>query len=106
MPVPVQKAFGTALRDVHFGDTPGIAKPLSGFGSGGVHELGEDYDRSTFRAISAVRFPRAVYVLHVFQKKSKRGINTPRQDIELVRRRLKLAQWHYEEWERVEETRG
>ena len=102
MPVPVQKVFGTALRDVQVGETPDVAKPLSGFGGGSVLELVDDYDRRTFRAVYTVSFPAAVYVLHVFQKKSSRGIKTPRQDIDLVRARLKFAREHYEEFTRRE----
>lgn len=60
-------------------------------------ELVEDHDRRTFRAVYTVSFPGAVYVLHVFQKKSKRGIKTPREEIELVKSRLRLAQEHYDE---------
>jgi len=96
MPVPVQKAFRTALRDVQYGETPEIAKALSGFGGGGVLELVEDYDRGTYRAVYTVNFPGAVDVLHAFQKKSRRGIKTPREDVELVRSQLRLARAHHE----------
>jgi phage-related protein len=95
MPVPLQKPFGTALRSVQLGGTPSMAKPLRGFGGARVLELVEDYDRATYRAVYTVTFPGVVYVLHVFQKKSKRGIATPRHDIELVRSRYQLARDHY-----------
>ena len=55
MPVPLQKAFGTALRSVQLGGTPGTAKPLKGFGGAGVLELVEDYDRGTYRAANVWR---------------------------------------------------
>ena len=105
MPVSLQKAFGTALRSVQLGGTPGTSKPLRGFGGAGVLELVEDYDRGTYRAVYTVNFPRVVYVLHVFQKKSKRGIATPRQEIDLVRRRYRLAQDHYRTIEQHGEDR-
>jgi len=103
MPVPVQKTFGTALRDVQHGETPAISKRLSGFGGGTVLELIEDYNRGAFGMIYTVNFPGAVYVLHVFQKKSRRGIQTPRQDVELIRSRLRLARAHYELLQRTED---
>jgi phage-related protein len=63
-----------------------------------VIEVVARHDGDTFRAVYTVRFARAVYVLHVFQKKAKRGIATPKQDIGLVRARLKLAAADYERW--------
>jgi phage-related protein len=105
MPVPLQKAFGTALRSVQLGRTPGTAKPLKGFEGAGVLELVEDYDRGTHRAVLPVNSPSVVYVLHVFQKKAKRGIATPRQEIDLVRTRYKLAQDHYRTIGQREEDR-
>ena len=68
------------------------AKPLSGFGSTGVLEVVEDWDRSTYRAVYTVRFEGVVFVLHMFQKKSKRGAATPKTDIDLIRERLKVAE--------------
>jgi len=106
MPVPLQKAFGTALRSVQLGGTPQMAKPLKGFGGAGVLELVEDYDRGTYRAVYTVNFPGVVYVLHVFQKKSKRGIATPRHDIDLVRSRYQLARDHYRTLEQQEGDRN
>jgi phage-related protein len=71
--------------------TPSIAKPLKGFGGAGVLELMEDDAGGTYRAVYTVRYTTAVYVLHVFQKKSKRGRATPQSDIDLVELRLKRA---------------
>lgn len=64
MPVPLQKAFGTALRSAPLGGMPRVAKPLRGFGGAGVLELVEDYDRGTYRAVYTVNFPGVVYMLH------------------------------------------
>jgi phage-related protein len=60
-------------------------------------EVVQDYDGDTYRAIYTIRFARAVYVLHAFQKKSPRGIETRQSDVALVRERLKMAQKDYEE---------
>jgi phage-related protein len=54
--------------------------------------------------VYVVRFANVVYVLHAFQKKSKKGVKTPKQEIELIRKRLKLAEEHYEEWKREQEN--
>ena len=74
------------------------AKPLRGFGEAGVLEIMDDYDGDTYRAVYTVKFAEAVYVLHCFQKKSKQGIATPKQDIDLIERRLKRAREHYVDW--------
>jgi phage-related protein len=74
------------------GETPPDAKPLKGFGGAGVLELVEDHRGDTYRAVYTVRFATRIYVLHVFQKKSKRGIATPRKDMELIRSRLVSAE--------------
>ena len=87
----VQDAFGFQLHLAQLGMHPPSAKLLKGFGSG-VVELIEDFDGDTYRAVYAVRFETAVYVLHAFKKKSKQGIRTPRSDIDLIKRRLKDAE--------------
>ena len=91
LPREVQRTFGVALWAVQTGETPPIAKPLKGFGGAGVLELIEDDAGGTYRAIYTVRYATAVYVLHVFQKKSKRGAATPQRDIDLVKMRLNRA---------------
>jgi phage-related protein len=68
------------------------AKPLKGFGSAEVLEIVEDWRGNAYRAVYTVRFADAVYVLHCFQKKSKHGIETPNQDMDLIRERLKEAE--------------
>ena len=80
-----------SLFAIQCGETPPAAKPLKGLGSG-VLELVEQDTGGTYRAVYAVRFETAIYVLHVFQKKSKKGIATPLQDIKLIRKRFADAQ--------------
>ncbi|MCD8505346.1 MAG: type II toxin-antitoxin system RelE/ParE family toxin [Burkholderiaceae bacterium] len=94
MPEVVQDTFGYALHLAQIGYTHSQAKVLRGFIGTSVLEIAEDYLGDAYRAIYTPRLLGAVYVLHCFQKKSKRGIQTPRQDIELVRQRLKAATEH------------
>src|ERR1700722_3156621 len=94
-PRPVQRVFGYALHLAQLGDAPPEAKILKGFGGGGVLELVEDHRGDTYRAVYTVRFATRIYVLHVFQKKSKRGIATPQKEIDLIRARLKWAERLY-----------
>jgi phage-related protein len=95
MPGPVQDNFGFALYQAQIGEKHDDAKPLKGFKGSGVLEIVDDFDGDTYRAVYTVRFAEVVYVLHVFQKKSKHGIATPKQEIELIEQRLKTAQEHY-----------
>jgi phage-related protein len=74
---------------------------LKGFGDAGVLEVVARHDGDTYRAVYTVRFAHVVYVLHAFQKKSKRGIATPKHDIDLIRTRLKLATADYKRWEDI-----
>jgi phage-related protein len=90
-PEPVQKVMGFALFQAQCGGKHLQARPLKGFAGAGVLEIIEDFDGNAFRAVYTVRFADAVYVLHAFQKRSKRGIETPRREVELVRSRLRLA---------------
>ncbi len=90
-PPRVQDTLGFELFLAQTGQHPPSAKPLKGLGSG-VVELIEDFDGDTYRAVYTVRFRDAVYVLHAFKKKSKRGIATPKSDIDLIKRRLKDAE--------------
>ncbi len=77
------------------GCKPAAAKPMAGFGGAGVLEIIEDYSGDTYRGVYTVKFQGVVYVLHCFQKKSKHGIKTPQEDIELLKRRLRVAQEDY-----------
>ena len=98
LPDQVQDTFGHHLYLVQKGETPPGTKPLSGFGGASVLEIVEDYDTNTYRAVYTVRFQEAVYVLHVFQKKSKRGIAMTARDRDLIRSRLKRAETDYRRW--------
>jgi phage-related protein len=91
-PEEVRTSIGHALYEAQLGGEPVAAKALKGFGGRTVIEIVEDHDGDTYRAVYTVRFAAAVYVLHAFQKKSKRGIATPLRDIELIRTRLRLAE--------------
>jgi phage-related protein len=95
LPVHVRRIFGYALYAAQLGETAPGAKPLKGFDGAGVLELIEDYRSDTYRAVYTIRFVSKVYVLHVFQKKSKRGVATPKQELDLIRNRLKLAEALY-----------
>jgi phage-related protein len=92
LPEEVIDAFGYALYVAQTGRKHEKAKALHGFGSAGILEIVEDWQGNAYRAVYTVRFSAAVFVLHVFQKKSKRGIATPRHDVELIRVRLKVAE--------------
>ncbi len=92
MPDEVQQVFGFALFHAQIGLFHPAAKPLKGFGSAGVVEIVEDWRGNTYRAVYTVRFAGAVYVLHCFEKKSKRGIETPKREMDLIRARLKEAE--------------
>jgi phage-related protein len=97
-PSEVKEEMGFALHIAQTGEKHSNAKPLKGFGSTSTLEVISDHDGNTFRAVYTVKFKGAVYVLHAFQKKSKKGIKTPNKDLELVEKRLELAREHYEEW--------
>jgi phage-related protein len=92
LPTNVRKFFGHALDIAQHGDQHHAAKPLKGFGGAGVLEIVDDNMGSTYRAIYTVKFEEAVFVLHCFQKKSKRGIATPKEDMDIIRARLKVAE--------------
>jgi phage-related protein len=89
-PNQVRKDLGHALYLVQTGQTPPSSKPMRGIESG-VFEIVGDYDTNTYRAVYTVKIGRSLYVLHAFQKKSKRGIATPKQEIDLIKRRLRRA---------------
>lgn len=90
-PDSVQRSFGFELFLAQTGQHPPSAKFLKGLGPG-VIELIDDFDGDTYRAVYTVRFDKAIYVLHSFKNKSKRGIKTPQSDIELIKRRLNDAE--------------
>ncbi|TXT23573.1 MAG: hypothetical protein FD134_2035 [Gallionellaceae bacterium] len=92
LPTDVRRLFGYALSLAQAGDQHDAAKVLKGFGSAGVLEVVEDDAGGTYRAVYTVKFEEAVFVLHCFQKKSKRGIATPKNDMDIIRARLKVAE--------------
>ena len=94
-PGPVQEAMDFALFRAQEGKKHHAAKPLKGFAGAGVLEIVRHHDGDTYRAVYTVKLRGAVYVLHAFQKKAKRGIATPKGDIELIARRLELARAHH-----------
>jgi len=90
LPMTVQREIGFSLHQIQEGKTPSNAKPLKKLG-GGILEIVSDYNKNTYRAVYAVKLGEDIYVLHVFQKKSKQGIETPKQEIDLIKSRLALA---------------
>ena len=91
---PVQDQVGFSLYQAQAGLKHRDAKPLKGLGAH-VLEVVSRHDGDTYRAVYTVRFKAAVYVLHAFHKKAKRGIATPKREIDLVKHRLKAAEQHY-----------
>ena len=88
-PAAAQRDMGYALFLAQMGERhPTIAKTLRGFGGGAIVEVKERQEGDAYRAVYKVRFAGEVFVLHAFQKKSKKGMATPRADLELVRKRL------------------
>ena len=98
MPIDVRRAVGYALYAAQQGEKHDDAKVLKGFGDAGVLEVIARHDGDTFRAVCTVRLADVVYVLNVFQKKSKRGIATPKKELDLIRKRLKLAEQEHKQW--------
>ena len=96
-PEEVQGVMGYALYLAQTGTKHRSVKPLKGFGGAGVLEIVEDYDGDTYRAVYTVKLAGVIYVLHAFQKKSKKGIATAKSEIDLVKKRLKKAQLDYRE---------
>jgi phage-related protein len=101
-PEAVQQVIGYALYMAQIGDKHASSKPLKGFKGAGVLEVVEDFDGDTYRAVYTVQFEGRVYVLHSFQKKSKHGISTPQQDVDLIKNRLKQVQLlHNEQYKEI-----
>jgi phage-related protein len=89
-PSEVQKIIGDELQFIQFGGMPKDAKPFKGVSSG-VFELALKYDKEAYRTVVAVQLGDYIYVLHSFQKKSKKGISTPKEDVDLIKQRLAEA---------------
>jgi phage-related protein len=96
-PEEVKSEMGYALFVAQLGGRHRKVKTLKGFGGGAVVELVEDHDGDAFRTVYTVRFASAVYVLHAFQKKSRKGIATPQTELRLIDQRLREAERLHEE---------
>ena len=94
-PAEVKDVIGYALYQAQKGLKAPSAKPLRGFGGASILEIVEDHQTDTYRAVYTVKFSDVVYVLHAFQKKSRKGVATPKPDIDLIRRRLRAAEEDY-----------
>ena len=91
-PRPVRRDIGMALYAAQHNELDPAARPMKGFGGSSVVEIVSDFGGDTWRAVYTVRFAEAVCVLHAFQKKSKRGIATPKRDLDLIHQRLAEAE--------------
>ena len=89
-PESARKLIGDELQLLQFGGMPKDAKPFKGVGSG-VLEIAVRYDKDAYRTVVALQLGKKLYVLHAFQKKSKRGIETPKRDVDLIKQRYKEA---------------
>ncbi len=96
-PKAVQRHFGQALYAAQAGEEYPAVKALEGFGGRSVLEIVADHESDTWRAVYTVRFAGVLYVLHAFQKKSKKGIATPRTDLDLIKKRLAAAERDHRE---------
>ena len=82
-----------------------FAKPLKGFGGAGVLEVVDDFDGDTYRAVYTVQFAGIVYVLHAFEKKARKGIATPKSDIDLIKLRLNRAKEDHDQWQSTQTSK-
>jgi len=100
MPKNVISDIGHGLLEAQRGEDPSSGKILKGFRGGDVIELVINDRGGTFRSVYTVRFSEAIIVLHVFQKKSKSGISTPKKEIDLIHERLCRAESVYKDWKK------
>lgn len=98
-PDGAQKLLGDGLQLIQFGGMPKDAKPFKGVG-GGVLEIALRYASDAYRVVLAVQIGKRIYVLHAFQKKSKKGIETPKRDADLIKKRYTEAQELAHEYEK------
>lgn len=96
-PLEVRRDIGQALYTAQQGDRDPAARPLKGFGGVSVMEVVDRHDTDTYRAVYTTELAGRIYVLHAFQKKSKRGIATPKKEMDLIRTRLAIARQHHRE---------
>jgi phage-related protein len=104
-PGDVKGRVGLAVWKAQIGSKAPYAKPLRGFGGASVLEIVDDFDGDTYRAAYTVQFAGVVYVLHAFQKKSRKGIETSMADLNLIRTRLARAKKDYQEWQKSQLSR-
>ena len=97
-PAEVRRGLGYALHFAQAGTKHPAAKPMKGFGGAGVLEIVDDHRGDTYRAVYTVRFSEAVYVLHAFEKKSRKGISTPTREMDIVRQRLRHAEQQHKQF--------
>lgn len=90
-PLEVKEMIGHALHEVQCGGTPALAKSMSGMP--GVWEIRVRFDTNAYRTVYIAKLKNAVYILHCFQKKSKSGVKTPRKDMEIIKKRLKMVEY-------------
>ena len=95
-PKSVRERFGYALYIAECGDKHKKSKPLKGFQGGSVLEIFDNYKKGAYRSVYTVKFKKYVYVLHCFEKKSKKGIATPKPDMDMIKARLKIALKDYQ----------
>jgi phage-related protein len=88
----VRRDIGQALYAAQQSETDPATKPMRGFGGSALLEIVSNRAGDTWRGVYTVRWAEAIYVLHTFQKKSKRGIATPKKDLDLIKRRLAEAE--------------
>lgn len=94
----MQSEMGYDLYLAQVGEVSRHGKPLRGFQGAEVIEIKDNYLGDTFRAVYTVRYKEAIYVLHAFQKKSRHGIATPKQEIDIIHQRLKRAHQYHKDW--------
>ncbi len=99
-PKGAQKLLGDELQLIQFGGMPKDAKPFQGVGSG-VLEIALRYSSNAYRVVLAVAMGRRIYILHAFQKKSTKGIETPKRDVDLIKKRYAEAQELAHEFEKA-----
>ncbi|MDN3507737.1 MAG: type II toxin-antitoxin system RelE/ParE family toxin [Simkaniaceae bacterium] len=100
MPAKAISDLGYAIYEAQKGNHPRIAKPLKGFSGTEVLELVENFRGDTFRAVYTIKYHDVLIVLHAFEKKSTKGISTPKKEIDLIHERLKHAKQVYEDWKK------
>lgn len=105
LPPQVRREFGHTFWLVQQGETPANASPFEGSRANEIMKLTERYDTDTYRAVYAAKFERAVFVLHVFKKKSQSGIRTPQKEVDTVMKRLQQAKADYAAMFGTEETK-